>query len=70
VVVVQCITLAFGCEPRRMLSINQHFGKHYSCHFQGECVVGQVLEALYGAGSRWRGGFDGAGWWSKEWAAI
>jgi hypothetical protein len=42
---VQCIILAFWCEPRRMLSINQGFGKHYICHLQGECVVGRVLEA-------------------------
>jgi hypothetical protein len=35
-----CITSAFGCEPRRMLSINQRFDKHYICHFEGECVVG------------------------------
>jgi hypothetical protein len=32
-----------------MLSINQRFGKHCSCHLQGECVVGRVLEALYKA---------------------
>jgi hypothetical protein len=49
----KCITLSFKCELRQMLSINQHFGKTYSCHFQGECVLGQVLEALYRAGSEW-----------------
>jgi hypothetical protein len=29
-----------------MLSIDQYFGKHCSCHLQGECVVGRVLETL------------------------
>jgi hypothetical protein len=33
-----------------MSSINQCFGKHCSCHLQGECVVRRVLEALYRAG--------------------
>jgi hypothetical protein len=50
---VQRLTSAFVCELCQMLSINHHFGKHYSCHFQGECVVGQVLEASYEAGSGW-----------------
>jgi hypothetical protein len=59
-----CITSAFGDEPRRMLSINQRFGNHCSCHLRGEYVVGRVLEALYRAGSRRRVTFDGADWWS------
>jgi hypothetical protein len=51
-----CVSLAFGCEPRRRLRIIQHFGKHCSCHLQGECVVverfwkpniGQVLCASF-----------------------
>jgi hypothetical protein len=46
-----------------MLSINLRFGRHYSCHFQGECVLGQALKALYRADSEWRGRFDGADWW-------
>jgi hypothetical protein len=62
---VLCVISAFGCEPRRMLSIDRRFGKHCSCHFQGECVVGRVLEALCGAGRRWRVRFDGADWWSS-----
>jgi hypothetical protein len=36
---LQCATSAFVDEPRRMLSIIQPFGKHFSCHLQGECVV-------------------------------
>jgi hypothetical protein len=45
---IQCITSAFGVEPRKMLSIIQRFGKHCSCHSQGECVVvGRILSALY-----------------------
>jgi hypothetical protein len=46
-----------------MLRINQRFGRHRSCHLQGECVVGRVLEALYRASRRWRVRFDGADWW-------
>jgi hypothetical protein len=34
-----------------MLGVNQCFGKHCSCHFQGGYEVGQVLEALYREGS-------------------
>jgi hypothetical protein len=45
-----------------MLSINQRFDKHYICHFEGECVVGWVLEALYRTGNGCRGRFDGAEW--------
>jgi hypothetical protein len=33
-----CVTWAFGDRPRRMLWIIQRFGKHYSCHRQGESV--------------------------------
>jgi hypothetical protein len=36
---VQCVTSAFGVEPRRMLRIIQRFGRHCSFHLQGECVV-------------------------------
>jgi hypothetical protein len=45
-----------------MFGVNQHFGKHCSCHFQGMYVMGQVLEALYTAGNEWRDRFDGADW--------
>jgi hypothetical protein len=48
---VQCITSEFGDKLRGMLSINQRFGKHISCHFQGEYAMGRVLEALYITGS-------------------
>jgi hypothetical protein len=37
-----------------MMSINQRFGKHCSCHFQVECIMGRVLEAFCRACSRWR----------------
>jgi hypothetical protein len=49
-----CITSAFVSEPRRMVSINQCFGTHYRCHFQGEW-----------AGSGLRRRFDGADWWIR-----
>jgi hypothetical protein len=62
----ECITLAFGCEPRRMFIINQRFGKHFNCHLQGECVVKRVLEALHRADSGWWVRFDGDDWWNGE----
>jgi hypothetical protein len=48
-----------------MFEVIKLFGKQFSCHLQGECVmVGRFLEALYRDGIRWRVGFDGAYWWS------
>jgi hypothetical protein len=48
-----------------MLRIIQRFGKHCSCHLQGECVVvGRIWKPYIGAGSRWRIGYDGADWWN------
>jgi hypothetical protein len=38
---------AFGSEQRRMLSINQRFGRHYTCHLQGESIAGRVLKKSY-----------------------
>jgi hypothetical protein len=35
----ECTTSAFVDEPRRMLRIIKRFGKHYSCHLQGEYVM-------------------------------
>jgi hypothetical protein len=35
---ILCVTSVFGYRPRRMLRIIQRFGKHCSCHFQGDCV--------------------------------
>jgi hypothetical protein len=32
-------TLAFRDEPCQMFRIFQCFGKHCSCHLQGECVL-------------------------------
>lgn len=63
--VIQFITSDFGCEPHQILSINQCFTERYSCYFQSECAVGQVLEALYMVDSGWRVWFDDADWWSK-----
>jgi hypothetical protein len=37
-----------------MFGVNEGFGKHCSCSFQGGYVVGQVLEALYRAGRVWQ----------------
>jgi hypothetical protein len=48
-----------------MLSINQHFSKHCSCHLQGQGVLERVLEASYRAGSKWRVRFEGADWLSS-----
>jgi hypothetical protein len=46
---VQCLTSTFGDEPLRMLRIIQRFGKHCSCHLQGECVVvGRFLKSYTG----------------------
>jgi hypothetical protein len=39
---------AFGCEPRRMLIINLRFGKYFSCHLQGEFVVGEFWNPYIG----------------------
>jgi hypothetical protein len=39
---VQCITSAFGIEPRRMLRIIQRFGKHCNFHLQDEAEVTHV----------------------------
>jgi hypothetical protein len=33
------VTSAFWDQPRRMLRIIQRFGKHSSCHLQGDCIV-------------------------------
>jgi hypothetical protein len=46
--------LAFKCKLHRMLGINQCLNKHCSCQLQSECIVRQVLEALYRVGSRWQ----------------
>jgi hypothetical protein len=35
----KCTTSAFRDEPCRMLKIIQRFGKHCSCHLQGEYVM-------------------------------
>jgi hypothetical protein len=43
-----CVTLAFGCEPCRMFSVNQRFGKHCSCHFQGEIIHWSPAAKTYG----------------------
>jgi hypothetical protein len=50
----QLIIMALGCEQPRILTINQRFDKHYSCHLQGEYVMERVLNAFYNAGSRLR----------------
>jgi hypothetical protein len=54
---VQCVTSAFGDRPRRMLKVIQRFGKHFSCHLQGECaeaggggVGGMGFDVLAGGG--------------------
>jgi hypothetical protein len=48
-----------GDEPSRILKVIQPFGKHCSCHLQGECVlVGCFSEALKRAGGRWRARCD------------
>jgi hypothetical protein len=65
-----CTTSAFGCELRWMFGVNQHFGKHCSCHFQCGYVVGQVLEALYRPDSEWWDRVDGADWWSHSLPAL
>jgi hypothetical protein len=38
-VITQCTISAFGDEPRRMFKIIHCFGKHCSCHPQGESVM-------------------------------
>jgi hypothetical protein len=35
----RCTTSAFGDMPCRMLKAVQRFGKHYTSHLQGECVL-------------------------------
>jgi hypothetical protein len=43
-----------------MLKIVQHFGKHCSCHLQGEYImVGHFWQPDIERGSRQRLGFDG-----------
>jgi hypothetical protein len=42
---VQCTTSAFGEQPRRMLKVIHRFGKHCSCHLQGECVFATAMFA-------------------------
>jgi hypothetical protein len=36
--IMLCTTSAFGDELQQMLRIIQCFGKHHSCHLQGEYV--------------------------------
>jgi hypothetical protein len=52
-----------------MLSINQRFGIHFSCHLQGECVcvVGLVLERQAEGGELDLMVLIGG---AEEWAAI
>jgi hypothetical protein len=38
-ITVICATSVVGDEPRRMLNVIQRFGKHPSCHLQGECLL-------------------------------
>lgn len=42
-----CVQLAFGVLPRRMQRLIQRFGKHCSCHFQGERIVVRRFWKLY-----------------------
>jgi hypothetical protein len=58
--IVHYKTWAFRDVPHQMLKVI-HFGKHCSCHLQGEyMLVQQLLE--YRTGSRWQVGCDGANW--------
>jgi hypothetical protein len=51
---VYCVTLAFVDELGRMLKIIRRFGKHCSCHLQGECtVVGRFWKPSIGQALRW-----------------
>lgn len=48
------MTSVLGEEAMSNADVNQHFGKHFSCHPQGDCVlVVCSLEALKTAGGRW-----------------
>jgi hypothetical protein len=48
-----CVTSPFGFEPRRMVRIIKHFGRHCGCHLQVECAVfWAFLKTVCGAGSR------------------
>jgi hypothetical protein len=42
-----CTTSASRDEPRRVLRIIQHSGKHCSCHLQGEYVIGGRFRKPY-----------------------
>jgi hypothetical protein len=48
-----CETSVFGDRPRRVLIGLQRFGKHCSCHLQGECVEAGCFWSLFWAGSGW-----------------
>jgi hypothetical protein len=50
VCVCVCKTLASVSEPHQMLKAIQHFGRHCSCHLQGEyvsdgCSFGGIIRA-------------------------
>jgi hypothetical protein len=43
------VTSVFGTRPRQILVVIQGFGKHCSCHLQGECAeVGRFRKPYIG----------------------
>jgi hypothetical protein len=51
----------------RILKVIHNFGKHCSCHLQGEYVLGEhFVEAVDRSGTGQEVGYDGSDWWIRR----